>query len=70
MIEQVHYVSDGFLINLGAVLLQLCRLIKNRRHILLRYSNDNGVHIADLHKDYPKNTDPVPNRYFILSPPN
>ena len=28
MIEQVHYVSDGFLINLGAVLLQLCRLIK------------------------------------------
>ena len=51
MIEQVHYVSDGFLINLGAVLLQLCRLIKNRRHILLRYSNDNGVHIADLHKE-------------------
>ena len=71
MIEQVHYVSDGFLINLGAVLLQLCRLIKNRRHILLRYSNDNGVHIADLHKDYPqKKHRKVPNRNFTISPPN
>ena len=74
MIEQVHYVSDGFLINLGAVLLQLCRLIKNRRHILLRYSNDNGVHIADLHKDYPqKNTErcPIATLLFLrrIDPP-
>ena len=65
MTAQVHCVSDGFMINLGAVLLQLCRPFitsedpkTNDRLSKIDatfcsaiQTKDNGVHIADLHKE-------------------
>lgn len=61
----IHCVSDGFMVNLGAVLLQLCRpfissedpkaydrLSKiDATFCAAKETQDNGVHIAELHKE-------------------